>query len=163
MAGSMQLTGDKELNKLLMRLPDEMTNKVVAKAVSSGARKVATAAKRKIVGHDAIETGLLKSSLRLQTKKDKRKGYVRTRVWPSKKVQGVGPDGRKRVPMYYAHLVEFGHRVVNRWGAHGHVPARPFLRPALDENRKKIEREFSSNVRKFMDKEVAKAEAKGKR
>jgi HK97 gp10 family phage protein len=161
-ADGMQLVGDKELNKLLLRLPEKMLGDVMKKTVTSGARKIRTTARKRIEVTDAVETGLLKKSLSTKTRLSKRLGTVRARVWPKKLVQGVGPRGRKRVPYYYAHLVEFGHRIVNAWGSHGHVPARPFLRPALDENRTRITSEFDGKARKFLDKAIAKAEAQRK-
>jgi hypothetical protein len=170
-----QIVGDKELNRMLLRLPDEMLNDVLKKSTKSSATKIRRDARKAIDTQDITDTKLLRDSLSVKVKANKRLGTIRARVWPNKRIQGVGPDGRKRVPYYYAHLVEFGYRVsvggtldranvrhkTKRTGTvRGHVPARPFLRPALDRNRATINREFDAKVRKFMVKAVAKAEAK---
>ncbi len=152
----LQLTGDADLNKRLLAMPDKMLNTVLKKAVRKGARRIVTAARRKLRAQDAIETGLLAKSLRIGVRIRRKEGVIVAKVIPKKRVQGFGPDGRKRVPKFYAHLIEFGHDV-KAWGAvHGHVPARPFMRPALDENRQKILGDFDENVRNFLAKELAK-------
>ena len=174
----LEIVGDKELNKLLLRLPEKMLDDVLKKATRSSARRIVTSARKKIDLQDLFETGLLRKSLQVKVKVNKKLGTVRARVWPNKKIRGTAPDGRTRIPFFYAHLVEFGYRVgsggtldnkrkskielTGKAVVRGHVPARPFLRPALDENRTKITREFDGKTRKFLDKAIAKADAKRK-
>lgn len=52
-------------------------------------------------------------------------------------VVSVGTD----VP--YARRQEYGYAGTDRLGRTFHQPARPYLRPALDENRAEMEREFA--------------------
>lgn len=84
-------------------------------------------------------------------------GTILALVGPRRGFKGVDGRGRVRDPANYGHLIEFGHRIAKggklmrlgrllskrrRRGAvlgtgrvAGHVPARPFLRPAFDANK----------------------------
>ena len=77
------------------------------------------------------EMGLLKKSIGIKVKTYPTTGTVWVGVGPriGAQFEGVGPDGKKRVPVRYAHLVERGTR---------HSPAQPFMRPAMDEKRNEI-------------------------
>ena len=67
---------------------------------------------------------------------------------------------RQRKGIFYGHLVEFGHRIVRGGQQRGSVPARPFLKPALDsggtvavaifarELQERIARQLKKNAKK---------------
>ena len=61
------------------------------------------------------ETGALRKSIRVRKSRFQDGGYI---VF-------------SKVP--YAHLVEYGHALVRNKKVVGHVPAHPFLRPALEK------------------------------
>lgn len=53
---------------------------------------------------------------------------------------------------WYGHLVERGHKLVRNKKVIGHVAAKPFLRPAFDNNQDKIISEMSKVFRTELDK-----------
>lgn len=130
MSNSMQLFGDKKLQKLLLTLPKRLQRKALRRGVTKGARLVARTAKQKT----PRETGTLKKSIGIRTYTSRgkesvgavagpRRGFKspirKKHGWASKK----NGKAQYRDPTRYAHLVEFGTK---------HSAARPFLRPAFD-------------------------------
>jgi HK97 gp10 family phage protein len=73
----------------------------------------------------------------------------------------VGPDRRTKVMhngknisgAYHAHLVEFGHKLVrggklSKGGkVVGHVPPRPFMRPAFDTKKEEMKLKYATEVK----------------
>jgi HK97 gp10 family phage protein len=117
----------RELNKLSVAIGDRLINN----AARAGARVVARQAKANApVG----ETGALKKSLRVRRRSadDRRRGEV------------VAYAG---TPLFYAKFQEFG--TVKQ-------PARPFLRPAVDESTVAIYDAIQRNLSVGIDREVAK-------
>jgi HK97 gp10 family phage protein len=100
------------------------------------------------------ETGLLARALIMKAKR--RGGVVSIFIGPNKNVRGVvrmtrrgvravrikrgaaaAEGSRVRVPVRYAHVVEFGGR---------HVAARPFLRPAFDSTKEQSLTAFKRRI-----------------
>ena len=124
MAKSMELIGDKQLEKLFRTLGDRVQRKVTRQAVNAAATPGVKAAKAKVPS----ESGTLKKSLGKKVKTYKNTGTVAAIIGPRTDVEGEF-NGEVRKPKFYAHLVENGH--VDENG--NHVPAQSFLRPAMDE------------------------------
>lgn len=131
------LTGDKELIRKLDRLGKKGYRRTVAKAASKAMTPVSKTAKR-LAPRGA--TGLLRKSIGKKSKWysgtlvviiGPRKGFKRLITSKSGKARSVNPAK-------YAHLVELGHSIVAGGEVVGHVPARPFLRPALFQNKAKV-------------------------
>ena len=106
MPSKSKVTGVKELQKVLKRLPDRVARKVVAGALRSGATVIRREARRLA----PVDTGLLRKSLIIKRPK--------------------GPAARRNVVLIgtsrkapHGHLFEFG--TVR-------MAARPFLRPAIE-------------------------------
>ena len=152
------LIGDKELIRKLDRLAKRGYRNTVAKAMSKAATPVSRLAKRLAPVGEGPTRGLLKKSIGKKSKWYRgtrvviigpRKTFKRTITTKSGKVRSVDPAN-------YAHLVELGHSIVtggkvdriNRGTGRppskkqgrvvGHVPAQPFLRPALLQNKQNI-------------------------
>lgn len=110
-----------QIDQNLKGLGSELQNKVMRKAIYDNIDPVWDDAQL----HVPVRRGILKSSI------------VKQRISefdaPGARVTVKRPGG------YYAHLVEYGHRVVVR-GGHvvGHVAARPFMRPALENNAERV-------------------------
>ena len=119
---SATLTGDKELRRALNLLPARVYRKVVRQMTGKMATPIVKAAKGNLRATQSEKArGVLVKGLRKKTKTYKRDGAVVTTVG------GVFPAAA------HAHLVEHGHRQVSRSGVvTGHVPAKPFMRPAYD-------------------------------
>lgn len=124
-----ELIGDRQTIRKLKRMSDIATRRIMRPAVTKALVPINKAAKRKA----PVETGLLKKSIGTRVKTYARAGIVWGGVAPRSGYKTVDEDGRSRDPVNYAHLVELGHM------AYGNVyiPARPFLRPAIDTQRSK--------------------------
>ena len=142
---SISLMGDKELIRMLDRLPVKISRKVVPAAASKSMTPVSTMAK-KLVRRQTRGTGLLARSIGKKRKIYRASGNTIV-------VVGVRMEFKRksgtRNPSKYAHLVEYGHQV--RGG--GLVAARPFLRPALQRNVEKIKATMSREIMKGIEKE----------
>jgi len=127
-----KLQGFKELDKLLMELPEKLQRKAVRQATLAGANIIKEDAKRRaprsVAGHEGgkypHKPGNLRKSMRTYKKRDKG-GMITYQVGPSKKG-------------FYGKFVEFGHLLKRNKKTIGNVPAYPFLRPAFDTNTDKV-------------------------
>jgi HK97 gp10 family phage protein len=114
------MLGFKELDRVLKELAE--VNKGAARSalresLQTAARPVVAAARTKA----PKRSGRLKRSMGTQVRRVK--GGLAVAIGPRTK----GKSGAR-----HGHLVEFGHRLVRGGRVVGHVPARPFLRPAWD-------------------------------
>lgn len=159
MAEFQNISGLKELQDALQKLPQNIAKNVLRGAVNAGASVIRDEAKLKApVMHDAIPShqppGTLKRAIIVKQIPEKsgptQQTYFVT-VRKGKKLQGQGKKGNKSQDAYYASWVEFGHWM-NTTGralgggrnrdakrsaavAAGHnkfVPASPYMRPAYE-------------------------------
>jgi len=125
-AVDISLVGDKALTKKLHRLEGPAQKRIVRKGLRVGAKPVLAAAKAKV----PVKTGRTKAGLKIRSA-----GRSRSRIGvvvktPPRAALGIAADD----PNYYPMSVEYGHSTKGG----GHVPARPFMRPALDENAQQV-------------------------
>lgn len=123
--------GFDDLMKGLKTLGGKVERKVLRQAVNASATPVLNTA-RQHVEEQSEDTGALGRSLIKKVKTSRDKQTVTAIVGPSTDAEEI-IDGELKRPARYAHLVENGHIDENG----NHVPAQPFLRPAMDENRDK--------------------------
>ncbi len=149
---SFSFRGDKEIAAALLALPGTMRKQVIPGALRAAGRVVIPKAR----GLVPVETGLLKKSLGAVLRGGRRGRPQYLVIGPRTDIVGVGPDGRKRWPAKYAHLVELGHfqvqPVKGKTRRHGtaqaaasgkdFVPGRPFLGPAVNGSRDAIKAAF---------------------
>ena len=129
---------DRQLKKLLKTyetLPGSTQRRVLRPAIRSGASIVNKDAKQRV----PVKTKALKKSLGVRMKTYSRNGVIVGVVGPRVGFRTVGENGRVNDPAKYAHLVELGH------GGPRPAPPHPFLRPALETNRRRV---FSQIKRK---------------
>ena len=127
MPGTITFTikGAKEMENLLKQLGPAVARRVGSNALRSAAKPVVDEAKR------LAPVGKGKKKNRLKTS-------IRAELW------GTGNSssllikiGAQRPHGSHAHLLEFGHHSYNQHGGpYTFVPARPFLRPAMDSRAK---------------------------
>lgn len=141
------LFGDKEMEKVMDALPERMQKNVLAAAVRGGASTISKAAKGNIKADGTVRTGLLHKSITIKVKRYTRDGVIYAAVGASRRVIGTTVNGRRIVPANYAHLVEHGTRTSR---------AKPFLRPALDANRKAVFDGMTRRARKGLAREIMK-------
>ena len=128
-----QLFGDKELMRMFKNLGDKDAKKMATEMSKMASAPVVQTAK----ANAPVESGLLRKSIGRVTRSYKRGFHKVAVVGPragfhgmvAMKIKGVVVGKpKKRNPLHYAHLVEYGH--VGRDGAW--VAAKPFIRPAYD-------------------------------
>ena len=132
----------RRVDTMLRTLPGELRNKVLGQAIVDAAQPVLHAARSKV----PVRTGRLAASLKVGRIDEP--GAVGARVYASRTGGDIGG--------YYAHLVEFGHRLVilSKTGLYekGTIPGQPFLGPALVENVSKVVSEIAASVRRRIEK-----------
>lgn len=158
---SAEINGHRELEALLKKFPERIRRDIVNAGASAGATFVRKEARKNLRQNGSDETGQLYKSL----KKAKMKGR-----------HGVYRVFTDRTAPH-AHLVEFGTRPrklkkpipfeisPGEWVTleyTGSAPAKPFLRPALDENRHQVMAKIAERVAKRMEKESEKMAQKYK-
>ena len=128
-----KIQGFTELMDDLKKIPIELRTKAIAKSVRAGAKVVVKAARQKApVRSNEWEginypnpPGTLKKGIKAEKAK-RQPSYI------YRDVIGFSPKA------WYGALVERGHKIVRGDKTIGHVAAKPFLRPAFDDNQDKI-------------------------
>lgn len=122
-----------EILKTLDKMND-LTQKQVSAAAKAGAKYIQKKAKEKapvsLDGSHGRPKGFLKKSIKIKAEKSKTKG---------KKVYTVGIGGGA----FYGVFLEYGTKKIK---------ARPFLRPALDNEKEELKRIMLGEVAKGVDK-----------
>jgi HK97 gp10 family phage protein len=128
MMGSFEVKGLRQLGESLKKLDREMALKIAWQSTGAAARVVKTRAQRNIQSSPSVRTGvLLKSVIMKRLPKGEREQLTAAHIVT---VRGRGKRNRKGVLAAgapYAHMVEFGTI---------HMPAEPFLRPALENGQR---------------------------
>lgn len=148
-----KITGFRELNRKLKQLPIKIEQKVLGRAALAGAAVVRKDARRRA----PKKTGLLRKSIVSRKKRGKYFGEVLYQIGPT-------------VSAFYGQFIESGFvatgpkkRGLTFRESRGraklrnkHYPAKPFLRPAFDENTKKIIDAMKIRLQKGIETEAAK-------
>ena len=152
-----RVTGLAEARAQLADLGDLVENRVLRRALLGSALVV----KQKISANAKRDSGNLAKSIRVKIQRNMKAAKVTAHIRPSGKIniiESTGPDGKKRSRAVrasnYAHLVEFGSK---------HVPARPFVRPAVESTESERNAAFMREVEKGIDKELKKRARKAAR
>jgi HK97 gp10 family phage protein len=136
---TIKIAGLDELRKELDQFPAKLQEKAIKSALKESGEIVLEAARSNLDRNQSVHSGGLKASLALRSLTLRSKNQLGVDIY----------SRRKGYPhSYVAHLVEKGHKL--RQG--GFSPAKPFMRPALDNNVDKIITEFQSQVGKMLDK-----------
>lgn len=109
----------------LAAINKRLARKALRKAVTVAGRVVRDDAKNRV----AVRTGLLRKSLGVRVRTYLARGVVVAVVGPRRGFRRDVPGVGTVDPVNYAHLVEYG---TNK------SAAKPFLRPAWDENKERI-------------------------
>ncbi len=138
------------IEQALKAFPERLQRDIVNSVASRGAQVVKKHAKRNIKANGSIYTGTLYNAIKTAKVKNKHGVY---RIF-------TGKDAP------HAHLVEYGTgprnlsepkqvQIGNTWVTieqTGSMPAKPFFRPALDENEIEVLREMKKRAAKRMTK-----------
>ena len=122
---TMELVGFEQLQRALAKLPDKYLKSEARKSSYEAMQPILHAARAKV----PVNTGTLAASLKIT-------GF-RSRNWRFSilTIAGDATGHLFQGKVFYAGMVEWGHRIGHRslGDKRAEVPARPFLRPALDE------------------------------
>ena len=127
-----KIEGLDELKRELSQFPEQLQKKALDKAVRAGSKIIVAAARQKAPVRanewEGIKypnpPGTLKKGIKAE-KARRMPAYFR------RDIIGFSPSA------WYGALVERGHKIVRGDKTVGHVAAKPFLRPAFDENLEK--------------------------
>jgi hypothetical protein len=165
------IKGMAELKRNLNDLPARIQKNVLRTAIFRAAQTIRDVAKLKLQANGNVRSGKLLKDIKAS----------RSQGSPSEVVAKVEAGSRKgKRSAWYGFLVERGHAVKRAVGYRakarqpvvgqtqitrktatvGHVPASPFLVPALEENREKIKLEILKGIQEEMAKAFAKLSAK---
>lgn len=143
----------KEIARILGFVPQRLIDSKLRAIVEDAARPIVKAAKANLVG---VDTGALRDSIgsivRVTPARSRVAAYIGPRKGPEYNLVNASTGKRVRVPVKYAHLVEFGtapHIVVKRGfrrdgtyferrAEHPGTAARPFLRPAFEGSKSSV-------------------------
>lgn len=135
--------GDRELERKLAKLEKTVQKKLIRRVF----RKHGEVLRARIVGFlsgDPVEprTGRLRAAMQaapIRSSSESRQLIRIGIVWPTRAEFGIDPDD----PVFYPAVVEYGH---------GTVPARPYMRPAIDNYAKfdmhRIRRRLARELKK---------------
>jgi HK97 gp10 family phage protein len=158
-----KVEGLAELEKLLQQLPANIEKNVMRGALRAGQGVIAEAARQKV----PVDSGALRDSIRVTVDGQAlRRGVVSVFVKAGGAVKG-------KVAAFYAHMVEFGTarhwiKPKNRKSLffagiardvvdHPGAQAKPFLRPAFDENKDAALQAVADYIRARLPREFRKA------
>jgi HK97 gp10 family phage protein len=142
-----RIIGLDAIKRKLEALPEQLRRKAYRSALSSGARVIAKAAKRKV---GKGESGMLKKSIGIKYLPATTRSQALGLVGPKRGNGGIY-NGQRRNPTRYAHLVEKGTR---------HSAAKPFLRPAMIETQSEVFMKMSAMIDRAIARELAKGGAR---
>ena len=142
-----KIIGLDAIKRKLEALPEQLRRKAYRSALSSGARVIAKAAKRKV---GKGESGMLKKSIGIKYLPATTRSQALGLVGPKRGNGGIY-NGQRRNPTRYAHLVEKGTR---------HSAAKPFLRPAMIETQSEVFMKMSAMIDRAIARELAKGGAR---
>lgn len=143
----MEIKGADEIIKKLERLANAGKLKASRTALLQSANVVKKAAvtKAKVIDDPATANDISKNiSVQFDRKSFNRNGDVKYRIGVAGGAKEGGNGGRGG-DTYYWRFPEFGTR---------YIPAQPFLRPAIDENKEAAVDKFTEVMKKQIDKEV---------
>ena len=141
---------DKKLAKLFGKILLEKQVEYVQAGLNAGSEIVAKAARQLV----PVGTGLLQSTIKPSKKKPRRK---KSGQFPTKFVAPIRVGTRRKLkipadsPGFYPAAIEYGFTHTSG----KKIPARPFMRPALDNNDFRVRQVFSNEVKKGIFREMA--------
>jgi HK97 gp10 family phage protein len=143
----MTIQGAEELEKVLKHLPLQIRKQVISSAVRAGGQVIRKAARRNIRANGSIETGTLYRSIAVKKKRGTNDIYQigATRDAPHAHLVefGTGPRSLSRpTPMEIA---------PGKWATvqtTGSASAKPFMRPAVDENHREVVMKMAERMEK---------------
>ena len=159
------MEGEEAVSKVLADLPVKVRQRFSLTATKAALGVLLVAAKARA----PIDSGALRDSLIVTTKRARGQKGILARVGPDAKVAvqvtRVLPNGSLKDevarPVKYAHLVELGHAPAGHVNIGGNIVGKkPFIRPAFDATKEQIIKLFGERISKLIEKSLQTASAK---
>lgn len=178
-SSSIEFSGDAALVRAMKELSGPERDAEIVDSLKEGAMTIVVAAK----GKCPVATGALRESIRTHEPKIFHDAIATRVLAGSQVVRGAGGAGESGIvganalgDPWYAHLVEYGHKIGKRPKALNHkriqrlrldgkpipndwrmkeVPAQPFLRPGFDEKKDAVLARMRDRFFAFLDKKWA--------
>ena len=142
--GDMTLTGDKELERLLRKLPEKVQTRVLKKAIRFAGKSIRKSQRDGIKKHN--KSKMLQKSIGTKLKTYRKDGNTVLIVGPRK---GFVAENGERADKY-AIGIEFGWR-----SAGGRLPD-PFMRRSFSKGKRTVLGDFKTGIGNGIEKEAAK-------
>ncbi len=132
----------------LRRMSERVEKRAAKRAVTAAAKPIVAAAEINLQSEGAVRTRALLRSLGTVVRTYQR-GQITVAVFGPRKGFDTTFRGRRHIPSKIGHLVERGHKASGWHREMGgqFVAAKPFLRPAMDQNRAGSQVIFASVIR----------------
>lgn len=134
---TLSVTGIKEIDNLLKGLPQQLTHRVLQAAHAEAATPLINYAQ----GYSPFRTGKLERSI----------GVVKPSIKKANQIGLVKVGPRYGAPYNgrHGHLIEYGHEIVTKSGKRkGRTKAKPFMRPAFNQTKNKVEARIGEAIGK---------------
>jgi HK97 gp10 family phage protein len=144
-----RVDGLRELGQQFKKLDAGMQKKAAPRATAAGAQVIKKRARRKIQTNPSIDTGSLLNAV-IVKKVPKSEAQLTSEHIVTVRGRGKKPKKEGKRPQAiapHAHLVEFGTV---------HMPAEPFLRPAIEEGKGEAVDAMTEKLRSFVEQEAGK-------
>lgn len=157
-AGTIKLTGARELDLALRNLDRKIARKLVRQALRAGAKIIRDEAQQ----NAPVLSGQLKKSIKVRAAKSRRRGVIRLQVQTA--------DGDYAGDEFYASFIEYGFMkqetrrledgslisLKRGSGTPTYFPPRPFMRPAFESKKHEAARLVETTLRESIEREAAK-------
>jgi HK97 gp10 family phage protein len=153
-----------KLEKNLNTLKTRIARGAMRDALKKASKPMLDEAKRG--GDFSDRTGTLRKSLKVKMSTNTKTNDVFATIGPDKNVKSTTTDeftGEtiEVKPVKYAHLVEFGHRLVSAAGkAYGRIKAYPFMRKAFDSQSENVIKIYRQELGNSIEKIARKLQSK---
>lgn len=134
MARRLRITGHKEIDKKLRKLPEKVTKKILRRAMTKALKPVRDTAR----GYCPVDTGKLRDSIKIRAGN-------RSRLAIKRQVTTSGSDNMFSGETYYGGMVEYGTQ---------NMQAKPFMRPAYDAEKDNAKKLAIDEIRKILNEET---------
>ena len=152
------------LELTLRELESVATQKrVLKKALRAAAQPILVAMKTRYQQQFQDDTGLLSASFRLSVRTQRKTGVLAAYIGVQSRKSAMRATGKKRQlpPSVYASFLEHGTGAYTQAGTlHPGMPARPFIRPAFDQNIEQSLHRLAEALRAGLDKALARQNRK---
>jgi len=154
------MLGDKELERMLAKLPDRFQRKVGRQSFQASAKRLQAHVISNLQGAVVdVQTGKYVQVMQAMKPKPGKRSRSRIRVevpFPPRSELGIEPGDEA----FWPAAVEYGHRIVRKGKVVGYAPPHPAIRNAVNDHEEQEKRLIGRDIRQGITREARKL-AKG--